>query len=61
MKKFYASKTLWFAILFAIVNVAGIFGYAEFVPGDELSQYVGLGVAVVVALLRVLTNKGVEL
>ena len=60
MKKWYASKTLWFSILFAVVNLAGLFGYAEFVPGGELSQYVNLGVSVIVALLRVFTNKGVE-
>ena len=60
-KKWYASKTLWFSILFALVNLAGIFGYAEFVPGDNLVQYVNLGISLVVALLRVFTNQGVEL
>ena len=60
MKKFYASKTLWFSVLFALVNLAGLFGYAEFVPGDDLAQYVSVGVAVVMALLRAFTNKGVE-
>ena len=61
MKKWYVSKTLWFSILFGLVNLAGIFGYAKWVPGDDLSQYVGLGVAVAVAILRKFTNKGVEL
>jgi GH25 family lysozyme M1 (1,4-beta-N-acetylmuramidase) len=61
MKKWYASKTLWFSILFALVNLAGIFGYAEFVPGDEVGQYVSVGIAIVMALLRVFTDKGVEL
>ena len=61
MKKWYASKTLWFSILFAIVNLASLFGYAEFVPGDAVSQYVSVGVSVIVALLRVFTNQGVEL
>ncbi len=61
MKKWYQSKTLWFSILFALVNVAGIFGYAEFVPGDEVVQYVNLGVSVVVALLRVFTYQAVEI
>lgn len=61
MKKWYASKTLWFSILFALVNLAGVFGFAEFVPGDDVSQYVSVGVSVVVALLRFVTDKGVEL
>ena len=61
MKKWYASKTLWFSILFALVNLAGVFGYAEFVPGDDISQYVSIGVSVIVALLRVFTSEKVEL
>ena len=61
MKKWYQSKTLWFSVLFAIVNIAGIFGYAEFVPGDEVAQYVSVGVSVIVALLRVFTKEGVEI
>ena len=61
MKKWYASKILWFSVLYALVNIAGIFGFAEFVPGDDISQYVSIGVSVVVAVLRAFTNKGVEL
>lgn len=61
MKKWYASKTLWFSILFALVNIAGIFGYAEFIPGDDIVQYVNVGVSVIVALLRVFTDQGIEL
>ena len=60
MKKWYASKTLWFSILWALVQTAALFGYADFVPGDEVSQYVNLGIAIIVAALRVFTNQGVE-
>ena len=60
-KKWYQSKTLWFSILFALVNVAAIFGYADFVPGDDVVQYVNIGVSVIVALLRAFTNQGVKL
>lgn len=60
MKKWYASKTLWFSILFALVNLAGIFGFAEFVPGDDISQYVNVGVALIMAVLRAFTNQGIE-
>ena len=60
-KKWYASKTLWFSILFALVNLAGAFGYAEFVPGDEVVNYVNIGISVIMALLRVFTDRGVKL
>jgi len=61
MKKWYQSKTLWFSVLFAIVNIAGIFGFADFVPGDDVAQYVNVGVSVIVALLRVFTSEAVKL
>lgn len=60
-KKWYQSKTLWFAILWGLVQLAGIFGFAEFVPGDQVAQYVNLIVSVVVALLRVFTKQPVKL
>jgi len=60
MKKWYQSKTLWFSILFALVNIAGVFGFAEFVPGDELVNYVNIGISVIVALLRVFTSEGIQ-
>jgi hypothetical protein len=61
MKKWYQSKTLWFSILFALVNLAGIFGYADFVPGDDVSQYVSIGISVVVAILRAFTKEPISL
>jgi hypothetical protein len=59
-KKWYTSKTLWFSILFGLVSLAGIFGYADFVPGDETVHYVDLGLAVLVAILRVV-HSNIEL
>lgn len=61
VKKVWTSKTIIFAVIFGIVSIAKIFGYADFVPGDELVGYVNLGVSIIVALLRVFTNQGVEL
>ena len=61
MKKWYQSKTLWFSIVFVLVQVAAIFGYADFVPGDDLSYYVNIGVGVLVAVLRAFTNQAIEL
>jgi len=60
MKKWYTSRTLWFTLLFALVNVAGIFGYADFTPDGNVAEYVSLGVAVIYAILRAVTNQAIE-
>ncbi len=60
MKKWYASKTIWFSVLFILVQVAAVFGYADWVPGDDLSYFVNIGVGVLVAILRALTSQGIE-
>lgn len=60
MKKWYASKTLWFAVLWGLIQVAGIFGFAEYAPGEDLIYYVNLGVSVIVAVLRAITKEGIE-
>ena len=61
MKKWYQSKTLWFSIVFIITAVAGLFGYGDWTPDTQLVEYVQLGMGVLMALLRVFTNQGVEL
>lgn len=52
MKKWYQSKVVWFSVLYAVLQIAALFGYADFVPGDELVYYVNLGVAVLTGVLR---------
>ena len=61
MKKFYQSKTVWFAVLFALVSLAGLFGYADFTPSNDVAEIVNVAVAAIVLVLRLFTNKGVEL
>ncbi len=61
MKKFYQSKTLWFAVLFAAVQVASLFGYGDYSPSSDVAEIVNIGAAVIVLFLRLVTNKGVEL
>ena len=51
-KPFYQSKTLWFTLLFALVQVAGIFGYVDFTPDSNIVEYINLGAAVIMAVLR---------
>jgi len=53
----FASKTVWFFLLYAAVNVAGIFGFADFTPSGDQSEIVGLLVAAVGLVLRFLTRQ----
>lgn len=59
-KKWYQSKTLWFAILFGIVQVAGLFGYADYTPSGDVAEIVGIVVSVIMIVLRFLTKQPVE-
>jgi hypothetical protein len=61
MKSWNESKTLWFSILYALLQVAGLFGYADYTPGADVSEWVGIGIAIIVAALRFKTNKAVSL
>ena len=60
-KKFYQSKILWFTLLFALIQVAGIWGFADFTPSSDVVEYVNLGAAVIMAVLRAITNQGIKL
>lgn len=60
-KEFYRSKTFWFGVLSVVVGVAGLFGYADFVPGDETVQILEVINGIVVIVLRFLTNQGITL
>ena len=60
-KEFYRSKTFWFGVLSVLVGVAGLFGFADFVPGDETVQILEVINGIVVIVLRFLTNQGITL
>ncbi len=60
-KKFFESKTFWFGALSVLVGVAGLFGFAEFVPGDETVQIMEVVNGIVIIVLRFLTNQGITL
>lgn len=57
MKKFYKSKTFWFAILFGVFSVAGLFGYDEYIPSEDIKEIVNISVAVIMLVLRFVTSK----
>jgi hypothetical protein len=61
MKKVYESKTIIFFVLFALVQVAGLLGYADYTPSGDEAEWIQLGVALIGLVLRGVTSKGVEL
>lgn len=61
MKKWYQSKTLWFALLYGLVSIAGIFGWADYQPSADTLEIVGVVVAAITLVLRLVTKQGVEL
>ena len=57
VKKWYQSKTIWFTVLFALVQIAGIFGYADFTPNSQALEVINLVVAGIFLVLRLVTDK----
>lgn len=53
MKNFYASKTFWFNILFLLVTVASMFGFADFQPSEAWGEIALAVVTVVNVVLRI--------
>lgn len=60
-KKFYQSKTFWFAILFGVVQLAGLAGFAGYEPSTDVAELVGLLGAAVMLVLRFVSSKRIEL
>lgn len=60
-KKPWMSKTLIFAVLFGAVQLAGLFGYLDYTPTEDVTEIVNIVVAVVVVILRLVTEKKIEL
>lgn len=60
-KEFYKSKTFWFGALSVVVGVAGLFGFADFVPGDETVQIMEVVNGIVIIVLRFITDQGITL
>ena len=50
------SKTVWFAILIAVLSI--VQGYVALIPVTPVQQmYVGIAIAIVVTVLRVVTTQ----
>lgn len=59
MKMWYESKTLWFNILYGVIAIAGLGGFAEFMPGEDAVEIVGVLIAAINIVLRLVTNKAI--
>jgi len=56
-KALVQSKTFWFNLLFAVVALAGLFGYEDFKPDVRFAEALGAVVTFGNVLLRLYTNK----
>lgn len=61
VKSIFKSKTFWFSILFGLVSLAGLFGFAEFKPESNVLELINVIVAVVMIVLRFVTKQAVGL
>ncbi len=60
-KSLFSSKTFWFAVLYGAINIAGIVGFADFTPSDDVAEVVGIVVSAVTIALRYVTDRPVTL
>ena len=59
-KEFWKSKTLWFNVLALIVLVAEAFGYADFVPNENIAEYAAAAVTIINVFLRLVTTERIR-
>ena len=60
-KPFYESKTLWFNVLFGLVALAGVFGFADFQPSENTVEIVAVLVAAANIVLRLVTKQPIAI
>ena len=59
-KALLSSKTFWFNLLFAVVAIAGVFGFSDFQPDTKVVEGVGALVLVINIILRLFTKKPID-
>ena len=55
-KAWYESKTLWFNVIYGVVAIAGLLGFAEFQPDANTVEIVGVLIAAINIVLRFVTK-----
>lgn len=60
VKKFYESKTFWFNVLYAVISIAGVFGFSTYQADSTTVEIVGVVVAAINIALRLITTQPVE-
>ena len=56
-KEFWKSKTFYFALLYGLVHIAGLFGYLDYTPGTDVTEIVNVLASVVMLILRFTTTQ----
>lgn len=59
-KRWYESKTMWFGLLWILIGVAGLFGFADFVPSTELEQVAEIVNGIFIVVLRYVTDTSIQ-
>lgn len=59
-KDLQRSKTIGFSLLYALTQIAGLFGYLDYTPDTNTSEFVGLAISVVIIILRLLTSEPIN-
>ena len=59
-KQWWQSKTIWFAVLFGIVQVAGLIGFGAYNPDANTNEIIGVVVSVVMIVLRMGTSQAIK-
>ncbi len=60
-KSIFKSKTFWFAVLYGVVNLAGLVGFADYTPSSDVAEVVGIIVSAGAIALRYVTDRPVSL
>lgn len=57
MKKWYASKTVWFGTLWVLTGIASAFGFMDYVPSEQVITIASVANGLLIVLLRFLSSK----
>jgi len=59
-KQWYSSKTVWFGILFILIAIANLFGFADFKPTGTWNGIIEAVIGILIIWFRFTTNKAIK-